>query len=1019
VRNTANGHRPPAKMQRQLLFLVLLVLTPLLLVQAVVYTAWYRDQLAAEEQANLEIARHVAAEFDGNVWDVRRLEWAIGHELAGPHSPYTTKEQIRELLLEHAHEYPAVRVWHWVSPEGKIVASTDLKAIGLDISDRPHFQKIKDGKPWSISDLLIDRTSGNRVFYIARRINDAQGKFLGVITATTDPKEFNSQLTPLRKGWERAIAVFDSTGKLAYSSDTSRTPFRSERDKDPLLAAAIDGKTEQSSTFVSPTDNETYLAARVPIGGFGWIAGSRRPVRASMARFYSNLWIAVGVYVLVAIGSATLAAGTGSRMIGQLRRLQTHANAIGRGEFEHIAEVRGVSELAELASAFNQMGAAVHAAQRELEAANAALEERVRERTAELATTIQQIEKSEAELRAASRYTRGLLEASLDPQVTISPEGKVTDVNEATETATGMSRQYLIGSDFSTYFTEPALARNAYRRVLAEGLIRDYPLTMRHVSGSQIEVVYNATVYKNESGETQGIFAAARDVTERRRIERELNKYRVHLEELVQQRTKELEFASAQLEAVFDVVNVGMLLIDDHGVVKRVNNTLSRWVGRSIPTNTDYQPGDVIGCVHALGAPEGCGTSRHCCGCPIRKAFESVLKTGHPVHDVETEASISVAGKDNRLWLEVSADPVMLDGKRNVILAMSNITARKRAEEAIEQLASFPRLNPNPITEIDAQGCVHYVNPMANKLFPDLQQSGIAHPWFADWESIAPTLRRDESLISVRELTVGDKWYQQTIHFVKEIGRIRLYGSDITDRKQTEEALKRTAEQLTRSNEELEQFAYVASHDLQEPLRVVTGYVQLIDRKYKDKLDSDADQFFHYIIDGVARMQQLITDLLSYSRVGSRGLSFSPTNVQEIVERVLCNLKAVIDESGAAVTCDPLPVVQGDETQLVQLFQNLIGNGIKFRGDRPPQIHVSARRQDQDWEFTVRDNGIGIDEQYWEQIFVIFQRLHTRQEYAGTGIGLAICKRIVERHGGRIWLDSEPGRGTTFHFTLS
>ncbi len=167
-------------------------------------------------------------------------------------------------------------------------------------------------------------------------------------------------------------------------------------------------------------------------------------------------------------------------------------------------------------------------------------------------------------------------------------------------------------------------------------------------------------------------------------------------------------------------------------------------------------------------------------------------------------------------------------------------------------------------------------------------------------------------------------------------------------------------------------------------------------------------------------MQQLITDLLEYSRVGTRGRPFQPTSIRTVLDRVRANLKMMIEDSGAAVTyADPLPEVEADETQLTQLFQNLIGNGIKFRSDRPPQIHVSARRNGDGWVFAVRDNGIGIEPQYWEQIFVIFQRLHTRQKYPGTGIGLAVCKRIVERHGGKIWLDSQPGQGTTFYFTLS
>ena len=246
----------------------------------------------------------------------------------------------------------------------------------------------------------------------------------------------------------------------------------------------------------------------------------------------------------------------------------------------------------------------------------------------------------------------------------------------------------------------------------------------------------------------------------------------------------------------------------------------------------------------------------------------------------------------------------------------------------------------------------------------------------------------------------------------------RQLEGEIGERKTAQEALQRTAEQLARSNRELEQFAYVASHDLQEPLRVVTGYVQLLERRYKDRLDADAEQFMHYIRDGVSRMQQLITDLLSYSRLGTRGKPFGPVKVEAVLEHATANLKPLIDQNSAVVAHQTLPEVQGDETQLVQLFQNLIGNAVKFHGDRRPEVDVSAKRENGHWLFAVHDNGIGIERQYWDQIFVIFQRLHTRQKYPGTGIGLAVCKRIIERHGGRIWLDSQPDRGTTFYFTL-
>ena len=324
------------------------------------------------------------------------------------------------------------------------------------------------------------------------------------------------------------------------------------------------------------------------------------------------------------------------------------------------------------------------------------------------------------------------------------------------------------------------------------------------------------------------------------------------------------------------------------------------------------QPGDFVGCIHALTDPAGCGHSLHCASCPVRNTFASVLRTGQPVHDVEAEAILSVEGNEVRLWLEVSADPLVLDGKRHVILSMNNITARKQAEETLQQ----------------------------------------------------------------------------------------------------------TAEALERSNKDLEQFASVASHDLQEPLRTVSGFVQLLQKKYGNRLDSEADQFIEYAVDGTRRMETLIKDLLAYARVSTRGVELTPTDAGAAFRQALDNLHATIQEAGAEITHGKLPTVRADGSQLVQLFQNLIGNALKFQGESPTKIHVDVCRNEDHWLFSVRDNGIGIAPESLDRIFLIFERLHTRTEYPGTGIGLAICKRIVDRHGGRIWAESEPGQGTTFSFTL-
>ena len=474
------------------------------------------------------------------------------------------------------------------------------------------------------------------------------------------------------------------------------------------------------------------------------------------------------------------------------------------------------------------------------------------------------------------QYTRSLIEASLDPLVTISPEGKITDVNTAAESATGVSRAGLIGTDFCDYFTEPEKARAGYQQVFREGLVRDYALELRRGDGRVTPVLYNASVYRDVAGQVVGVFAAARDITERKRAEeasRRANAYNRGL-----------------LEASLDP----LVTIDPDGKITDVNAATEDVTGRSRTEllGTDFSD--------YFTEPE-----------KARAGYQQVFREG-----------------------------------------------------LVQDYALEIRHDDGHITSVLYNASVY----------------------------------RDEA---------------------GQVVGVFAAARDITERRQAEEKIKTYTEDLHRSNQELEHFAYVASHDLQEPLRTVCSFSQLLGQRYRGKLDADANDFINFIVDGAARMQTLINDLLAFSRVGTRGNPFAPVACGEILRIALGNLDMAIADSGANITHDPLPTVLADPTQMTQLFQNLCSNAIKFRRpEEAPQIHVSAARQDGVWHFNVRDNGVGIEPRYFDRIFIIFQRLHGREEYPGTGIGLAVCKKIVERHGGRIWVESEPGKGSTFHFTI-
>lgn len=424
----------------------------------------------------------------------------------------------------------------------------------------------------------------------------------------------------------------------------------------------------------------------------------------------------------------------------------------------------------------------------------------------------------------------------------------------------------------------------------------------------------------------------------------------------------------------------------------------------------------------------------------IRQRIGEVFVSGH------STAEADFVSKDgSRRPYFFTGRRVLVDDRPCVIGMGIDVSERKRAEEALQRakaaqlFATLLESAPDAMVVSDRSGTIVFANSQTERLFGLPRERLLGQPLGA----LVPTELRerprdpDETPVTISVEADGRRADGSLVPVEIKLRRIETDDGplltsalrDITDRRRAEAEIHRLnadlerrvverTRELERSNADLEQFAYVASHDLQEPLRAVASFTQLLARRYRDRLDGDALRFIDRSGAAVKRMQALIRDLLAYSRVGTRAGDFLPIDCEQVLADVLDDLHAGIAETGAVVTHDPLPTVAGDPSQLRQLFQNLVGNAIKFRGSAPPRVHVGARRDGPHWRFAVADNGIGIDAEYSERVFVIFQRLHSRRDYPGTGVGLAICKKIVERHGGRIWIESTVDHGTTVRFDL-
>ena len=599
--------------------------------------------------------------------------------------------------------------------------------------------------------------------------------------------------------------------------------------------------------------------------------------------------------------------------------------------------------------------------------------------------------------RMEARF-QAVVAAVPDAILMVDAEGRIQFANHRAEAMYGRTREEMLGQLVDILLPERIREeRRAYRgRLLSGSLVHTPP----GLGGEAFAIRKNGEEFPTElsftpleTGEGKMLLIAIRDITERRKSE-------------------------ARFRALLDSAPDAMVIVSAAGVVELANFQTEMLFG--------YTKRDLVGQSVDILVPAGLRAEH---GSHRAGAFED------PKHrEMGRGLDLMAVHKDGRQFpVEISLSPLEGPDGVSVTAAIRDVTDRKKAEMRFRALLESA---PDAMVIANGEGVIELANLQTERLFgyprmelvgqsvdvlvpKNLRADHIAHRarFFADPRPREMGVGLD--LMAVRK---------DGTQFPVEISLSPLDGADgisvtaairdVSERKRAEQQLSEKMNELRQSNEALEQFAHIASHDLQEPLRMVGSYTQLLQRRYKGKLDADADEFIGYAVDGTQRMKRLIEDLLVYSRAGRSAPAAKQLRSEDSLREALGNLKAAIEESGAKVTWDALPKVTAAELQLVQLFQNLVGNAIKYRGERVPRIHVAAQSTALEWIFSVADNGIGIEAKYFDRIFVIFQRLHGRGEYEGTGIGLAICKRILQQQGGRIWVESEPGVGSTFYFAL-
>ena len=626
------------------------------------------------------------------------------------------------------------------------------------------------------------------------------------------------------------------------------------------------------------------------------------------------------------------------------------------------------------------------------------LELKVKNRTKELKKSLGELQNTETLLSAVTNLSSDVIYVK-------DRQSRWIFANPALERITGKVSDELLGKNDLEIYSNPEIGKKILEndsRIMESGKEETLEEVVETSDGVRSFTSVKTPRF-NENGQVIGIVGISHDITEQKKAE------------------EELKLSEKKYHSLYSTMSEGVAI---HEIIYNQHQEASDYVITDINDAyediTGFKKNDVIGRkaseLYGIGIP------------PYLEIYSVVAETGEP-----TEFETYFEPMDKYFSIKVTSPE-----KGKFATFFEDITAQEKFEEALheseERFRDLADNIPNLAWMADADGWIFWYNKQwyeyTGTTLEEMEGWGwqkVHHPDYVksvteEWSTSIKEGKPYDNIFPLKGKDGNYRWFLTRITPIKDSkGKIqRWFGTntDITERKIREEELEITMKKLEQSNKELEQFAYITSHDLREPLRMITSFLQLLERRYKDKLDEDANEFIEFAVDGAKRLDRMTNDLLQYSKITSQKRENIPVNFEHVLEHALTNLKVPVEENNAIITHDLLPTINVDEQLMVQLFQNLIGNAIKYRSQETPKIHISATKEKNKYLFSIKDNGIGMSPKHLEKIFTIFQRLHTQEEYEGTGIGLAIAQKIVHQQGGQIWVESELGKGSTFYFNI-